>query len=953
MGQIRKSFKARRGSATSLLLGFLFLLFLFAGGECPIPPGEGEGEGEAGNQAPIIESLPIYRTNPGNSIELTVNATDPEGAALTFNGTDLPAGASLDSQTGVLTWTPTNEQIGPAYVLFTVTDSGFPAESSEGALIFQIVPLDDCVDAVCDPATGCEFNLKSLDVDCCTGEPEVRIAEPEAPCPEGRVLHVGRNKRGFGRLQNCDLLQVEAFPQGGANITLHFEARCVNNGAEVTIESRLETADEVLFDGIQTAVLTSRPDGFSHVLGLVFDVDFSIDVFALENQGAILASTLTDADGVTVESRLRLTLTLNEPGDLPNPIQVVPASDETGCISCHQPLNPITQVREGIEEAHPWFSLSCTDCHGGNDQVNTFAEAHVFPESGPTFIKNLAYDQLNNVSPDYLRFVNPGDLRVAEQSCGAASPANSGFGCHQSIVDSVPSSVMATYAGHYKLPRFMAGGQGRDPTFAAVDIVDTDYDPATAPEGTVASLEALREPTQADRSELIAAMDIYLPKSCATCHLSDFGRNDGAGKFRSSGCTACHMIYSDDGLSQSTDPAILGYFPPHPAKHELTTAIPVTQCTHCHFQGGRIGLHFRGIREGGFSPQNTPPNAVPWGRSIYGHDPNFYFIDEDSTNAIDETPPDLHFVAGLACMDCHIGSDVHGDGFIYASERDQVGIRCEDCHGTVRAAIQEDPVDSFFKNSKGYPLKRVRRDGNQILLKLANEDRELEIPQIFELLQEGRNPRMVEAMGVKESGFAHPEEMECYTCHNSWRQTCFGCHVTINDDSTQLNLTTGQITRGRFSVSRDDFSTEVFSLGMDKRGKLSPLCNSMTVFTSYFRDGRFHYRDRVRQTTEGTIGFGWNPFHHHTVSRTPMNCDSCHPVDSVEDPSNITQLNETYGFGNGEAIATDGDGNTYDLSRFLDAEGNLISTFPHPGTGPVPADIRNRALDILVVPHPR
>jgi len=552
MYQFSKRSPPARNSYALLLFGFICIFFLFVGGECPIPPGE----------APIIASHPIYRTNPGLPIELPINATDPEGTALTFAATDLPTGAALDPETGVLTWTPTNEQLGPAYINFTVTDSGFPSQSSDGILIFQIVPIDDCVDPVCDRATGCKFELKPLVEECCGGEPEIRITEPEAPCPKGRVLHVGRNKRGFGRLQNCDRLQVEAFPQGGANITLHFEARCVNDAESVTIKSRLETADEILFDGTQTAELTSRPDGFSHVLGLNFEVGFDIDVSALESKNAVLTSILTDADGATFESQLRLTLTLDELNDLPNPIQIIPAGDEIGCISCHRPLNPITQVREGIQDPHPYFPLSCTDCHGGNDQVNTFDEAHVFPPSGPTFIKNLAYDKLNQVSPDYVRFVNPGDLRVAEQSCGAASPANSGSGCHQSMVESVPSSVMSTYAGHYKLPRFMAGGQGRDPIFAAVDIVDADYDPATAPEGTVPSLEALREPTQADRSEMIAAMDIYLPKSCATCHLSDFGRNNGPGKYRSSGCTACHMIYDDDGLSQSEDPAIIGYFPP-------------------------------------------------------------------------------------------------------------------------------------------------------------------------------------------------------------------------------------------------------------------------------------------------------------------------------------------------------------------------------------------------------
>jgi hypothetical protein len=909
------------------------------------------------NLAPIITSQPIYLAYPGFAIALPIAATDPENTDLTFVASSAPAGASLDAITGMVTWTPTDDDIGPAYIQFTVSDEGDPAESSDGVLIFQIVPPEDCVDAVCDAATGCDFQVKPITEACCTEEPTVRIAEPEAPCPEGRVLHVGRNGRGFGRLQNCDFVQIVPFAQGGANITLHFESRCVNDAERVTIEARMETATEVVFERSQSVSLTARPDGFSHALGLNWDVGFETDIEALEGAEALLSVTLTDADETVVERQLRVTLTLAETEDLPNPIQVVPPSNEVGCISCHRPMNPITMERQGIKDAHPFYPLSCTDCHGGNDQVNTFTEAHVFPESGPTFLKNLAYDQLNEVPLDYLQFINPGDLRVAQKSCGSASPAADGGGCHDSIIQGAPSSVMATYAGHYKLPRFLAGGQDRDPTVAAVDIVDELYDPETAPEGTVEFLTALREPDEATRSTILGATDIYLAKSCATCHLSDFGRNNGTGKYRSSGCTACHMLYDDDGLSRSEDPAILGYFPPHPVSHELTSAITVEQCTHCHFQGGRIGLSYQGIREGGFNFANTPRNAVPWGKSIYGHGPTFYFTDEDSTNDYDETPPDIHHDAGMVCADCHVGSDVHGDGFIYASELDQVGIRCEDCHGEVREAIVED-TDGLFKNSKGYALKRLRRDGDQIVMKLATQDVELPVPQIFNLLNGPGRARMKEAMGVNELGYAHPDSMECYTCHNQWRQTCLGCHVTVNDDSSQLNLTTGEISQGSFTSTRNGYLTDLFTLGVNKRGKISSLCSSMSMFMSYRKDGELQLDRETRVSSDGTKGFGWNPFHHHTTSRTPMNCDSCHPVGSIETPSNAFTLNETYGFGNEgrperQVTFEDGQGVVHDLTAFLNAEGELDATFPHPNTGPVPTDIRERALSILVTPHPR
>jgi len=212
---------------------------------------------------------------------------------------------------------------------------------------------------------------------------------------------------------------------------------------------------------------------------------------------------------------------------------------------------------------------------------------------------------------------------------------------------------------------------------------------------------------------------------------------------------------------------------------------------------------------------------------------------------------------------------------------------------------------------------------------------------------------MIQVMGRQSNDFSHPDSLECYTCHTSWRQTCFGCHVRVNDDGEQYNPTTGEISRGAIIVSRDDFSIDFFTSGVNDRGKISPLCNSMSVFVSYRNEGQFEYEEQVRQTTEGTKGFGWNPFQHHTVSKIPMNCDTCHLTGSLDSPTNAVTLSQTYGFGTGEVLITDGDGVDHDVGAFLDAEGNLTSTFPHPGTGPVSTETREHALSQLVVPHPR
>ena len=72
-------------------------------------------------------NLPPTLGNPGDqssalgaAVSLTLTATDPEGAALTFSATGLPAGLSLASATGTITGSPT--QAGTFPVVASVSD---------------------------------------------------------------------------------------------------------------------------------------------------------------------------------------------------------------------------------------------------------------------------------------------------------------------------------------------------------------------------------------------------------------------------------------------------------------------------------------------------------------------------------------------------------------------------------------------------------------------------------------------------------------------------------------------------------------------------------------------------------------------------------------------------------------------------------------------------------------
>src|SRR5258708_26658582 len=81
------------------------------------------------NSAPTLTVPPTQTINELTTLTVTNSATDPDIPAniLTFALVAGPSGMTLDSATGVLTWTPTEAQ-GPSTNVITVrlTDNGIP-----------------------------------------------------------------------------------------------------------------------------------------------------------------------------------------------------------------------------------------------------------------------------------------------------------------------------------------------------------------------------------------------------------------------------------------------------------------------------------------------------------------------------------------------------------------------------------------------------------------------------------------------------------------------------------------------------------------------------------------------------------------------------------------------------------------------------------------------------------
>ena len=314
-----------------------------------------------------------------------------------------------------------------------------------------------------------------------------------------------------------------------------------------------------------------------------------------------------------------------------------------GCNQCHAGIEPMHQASHVV--------LGCTDCHGGNPARGlTKEQAHILPKN-KEFWKTSANPPnssawLNHESPEFIRFMNPGDLRVAKQACGL---------CHDEIIRNVDHSMMnhgamlwgaALYNnGGFNLKNYRFG-QAYGADGAPLRLIN--YTPVTPNDTKVRGIlpfldplprfnlgnpgnilrifekggekqlqlgvptldeppgKPLRRLSERGLGTLNRIDPVFLGLQKTRLHdplLGFLGSNDHAGDYRSSGCSACHVVYANDrsptnsgwwskyghqGLSFSADKTIPKKERGHPVVHQFTRSIPSSQCMNCHMHQGNL-----------------------------------------------------------------------------------------------------------------------------------------------------------------------------------------------------------------------------------------------------------------------------------------------------------------------------------------------------------------------------
>jgi len=420
-----------------------------------------------------------------------------------------------------------------------------------------------------------------------------------------------------------------------------------------------------------------------------------------------------------LDSRMTATPALSDLPDKPDGGAKYSAEEwslhqSTGCMTCHGPYDKAARTMHDSPKA---IAVGCIGCHGGDasvvspldapgrpgtpgepitdrDYLDAMHHAHVHPrnpqawygphddsvfgthhaESDPIRLHGSRNPEIsgalfNQESPEFVRFINPGDLRIADYSCGS---------CHYEQVQKVKRSMMAHGAPLWgaalynngsipnKIPNY---GESYSPfglpqrLQGVVEVTDPRRGerlvrPVTQDEmsrGVVPYLSPLpvwnisqpgnilrifergtklpvpggpipnATPAEIGNPNALAETgrpDKGLsPRGLGTLNRTDpvfiglqktrlldptlngLGTNDHPGDYRSSGCTACHVVYANDrdpnhsgktlaamgnmgAAAQQTDPNIPKDEPGHPAAHLLTNAIPSSQCIVCHIHPG-------------------------------------------------------------------------------------------------------------------------------------------------------------------------------------------------------------------------------------------------------------------------------------------------------------------------------------------------------------------------------
>ena len=408
----------------------------------------------------------------------------------------------------------------------------------------------------------------------------------------------------------------------------------------------------------------------------------------------------------------------------------------------------------------------------------------------------------------------PGALRTVARTCGRT-------GCHVREAQKVATSLMARAAGIVSVNRWV-------------------FDELPEPRGTASMVETLArtDPSPAER---------HIRKLCAGCHLHTLrGNRDDAIHGNGSGCSSCHVARRLPGAVPR----------PHPA---VDARVTDDRCLGCHSRSGRIALTYEGLYE----VEKDQAGACG-----------------DAATALHDGRPacradaDVHRLAGLSCIDCHLHTDLMGDGREWEHSEEQVEVTCEACHGPVRGDSEatettwsavNDPISRDLLRQRGEtrpPEERVRlgRRGTPLWnLRPSGSG--------WVTLRKGQGVALATKQTPIDANHVLPghERLTCSSCHAAWAPTCSTCHTRFEADGKQWDFAKAAETAGRWVESSKGYAARPPALAVRADGRVAPATPGMVMDLDVEAAGGPRASRRL-----------YSSFDPHSTGKKARTCESCH-----------------------------------------------------------------------------
>lgn len=489
-----------------------------------------------------------------------------------------------------------------------------------------------------------------------------------------------------------------------------------------------------------------------------------------------------------------------------------------------------TQNREGKKYLTK-ISESCNQCHS---EVKGFSIYHNPQKIGCSSCHLGNPLTKNKIEAHKNMILIPGNVSNAKITCGQIN-------CHSGIAERIDSSLMSTMSGIVSVNKY-AFGEIKSP-MGKFDISKIGF----------------------------SASESHLRNLCASCHLGNEKNEYGpvTELSRGGGCNACHLNYDFEALHElkkydslkisNPDSALLKFHP------SLTLNITNEHCFGCHSRSGRISTSYEGWHETSLT------------KDVVINDSNYRLLEDGRVFKMIQ--PDVHFQAGLVCVDCHISYEVMGDGKFYEHKKEQIIVQCEDCHS-------KGKIDVITLNEFDYESKKIAEinnitDNKRKFIKIKQS----QTPLINTYLDKRRQPKLIgkqsrKTYNLNPSNFICTESkshknLSCNSCHTSWAPQCVGCHTEFETNTEGFDLLSNKEIDSTWVEYHGEFFAELPTLGIREETKNVFIIKKVETFIP----GMIMTLDKSDYTnkkTDKSFKRFFAPTVAHTIQKESRSCESCH-----------------------------------------------------------------------------